>query len=42
MSATHWIASVKGKVAFDLDRDDSFADALSVFFGSFYVFNLEY
>ncbi|KAJ8339841.1 hypothetical protein SKAU_G00344740 [Synaphobranchus kaupii] len=42
MSATRWMVSVEGKVVFDLDRDDNFADALSVFFGSFYVFNLEY
>ncbi|XP_030013649.1 uncharacterized protein LOC115435407 isoform X2 [Sphaeramia orbicularis] len=42
LSATKWMVSIEGKVAYVLDEGLNFADCLSVFFGCFYVFNLEY
>ncbi|XP_038581216.1 uncharacterized protein LOC119907525 isoform X2 [Micropterus salmoides] len=42
LSATKWMVSIEGKVAFVLEEHLGFADALSVFFGCFYVFNIEY
>ncbi|KAI3372647.1 hypothetical protein L3Q82_023120 [Scortum barcoo] len=42
LTATKWMVSIEGQVAFVLEEHLSFADALSVFFGCFYVFNMEY
>ncbi len=42
LTAEKWMVSIDGKVAFILEEHLGFADALSVFFGSFYVFNIEY
>ncbi|XP_076149449.1 uncharacterized protein LOC143133585 [Alosa pseudoharengus] len=42
LTSTKWMVSMEGKVAFVLDEHLSFTDALSVFFSSFYVFNIEY
>ncbi|XP_073791161.1 uncharacterized protein isoform X2 [Danio rerio] len=42
LSSTKWMVSIEGKVAYVLDEHLGFADALSVFFACFYVFNLEY
>lgn len=36
------MVSIKGRVAYVLEEHLGFADALSVFFGCFYVFNIEY
>lgn len=36
------MVSMEGKVAFVLEEHLGFADALSIFFGCFYVFNIEY
>uniref|UniRef100_A0A3Q4H1Y4 Zgc:113210 n=1 Tax=Neolamprologus brichardi TaxID=32507 RepID=A0A3Q4H1Y4_NEOBR len=42
MTATCWMVSTEGRVIVELDKENTFADAMSVFFGSFYVLNLEY
>nr|XP_033476324.1 uncharacterized protein LOC117253086 [Epinephelus lanceolatus] len=42
LSATKWMVSIEGRVAYVLEEHLGFADALSVFFGCFYVFNIEY
>ncbi|XP_074541811.1 uncharacterized protein LOC141802203 [Halichoeres trimaculatus] len=42
LDATKWMVSMEGKVAFVLEEHLGFADALSIFFGCFYVFNIEY
>uniref|UniRef100_A0A3B3D7K5 C2H2-type domain-containing protein n=1 Tax=Oryzias melastigma TaxID=30732 RepID=A0A3B3D7K5_ORYME len=42
MTATSWMVSAEGRIIFELDKENTFADALSVFFASFYVLNLEY
>ncbi|XP_052472126.1 uncharacterized protein LOC128028836 [Carassius gibelio] len=42
LSSTKWMVSIEGKVAYVLDEHLGFADALSVFFSCFYVFNIEY
>ncbi|XP_025763496.1 uncharacterized protein LOC100701506 [Oreochromis niloticus] len=42
MTATCWRVSAEGRVIVELDKENIFADAMSVFFGSFYVLNLEY
>ncbi|XP_052007877.1 uncharacterized protein LOC127661282 [Xyrauchen texanus] len=42
LSATKWMVSIDGKVAYILEEHLGFADALSVFFGCFYDFNIEY
>uniref|UniRef100_A0AAZ1Y4F0 Uncharacterized protein n=2 Tax=Oreochromis aureus TaxID=47969 RepID=A0AAZ1Y4F0_OREAU len=42
MTATCWMVSAEGRVIVELDKENIFADAMSVFFGSFYVLNLEY
>ncbi|KAF6720233.1 hypothetical protein FQA47_023052, partial [Oryzias melastigma] len=42
MTATSWMVSAEGRIIFELDKESTFADALSVFFASFYVLNLEY
>nr|XP_023660916.1 uncharacterized protein LOC111840390 [Paramormyrops kingsleyae] len=42
LSAKKWIVSIDVKVAYILVEHLSFADALSVFFACFYVFNIEY
>ncbi|KAF6719138.1 hypothetical protein FQA47_013127, partial [Oryzias melastigma] len=42
MTATSWMVSAEGRIIFELDKENAFADALSVFFASFYVLNLEY
>ncbi|XP_062844373.1 uncharacterized protein LOC134303045 [Trichomycterus rosablanca] len=42
LTATKWMVSIEGKVAFVLEEHLGFTDALSVFFGCFYVFNIEY
>lgn len=36
------MVSAEGRIIFELDKENTFADALSVFFASFYVLNLEY
>lgn len=36
------MVSAEGRVIVELDKENIFADAMSVFFGSFYVLNLEY
>uniref|UniRef100_A0A3P9DIQ3 Uncharacterized protein n=1 Tax=Maylandia zebra TaxID=106582 RepID=A0A3P9DIQ3_9CICH len=41
MTATCWMVSAKGRVIVELDKENTFADAMSVFFGSFYVLNLD-
>ncbi|CAM4302494.1 unnamed protein product [Leuciscus chuanchicus] len=40
--ATHWMVSIEGKVFYEANQLNNFASAFIVFFGSFYVFNLEY
>ncbi|XP_060787995.1 uncharacterized protein LOC132893164 [Neoarius graeffei] len=42
LSVTKWMVSIDGRVAYVLEEHLGFADALSVFFGCFYVFNIEY
>ncbi|XP_013764560.1 uncharacterized protein LOC106456129 [Pundamilia nyererei] len=42
MTATCWMVSAEGRVIVELDKENTCADAMSVFFGSFYVLNLEY
>ncbi|KAF1389918.1 hypothetical protein PFLUV_G00052560 [Perca fluviatilis] len=42
MSSTHWMVSIEGKIFFEANQLNDFASAFPVFFGSFYVFNLEY
>ncbi|XP_065149445.1 uncharacterized protein [Paramisgurnus dabryanus] len=42
LSASKWMVSIDGKVAYILEEHLGFADAFSVFFASFYVFNIEY
>uniref|UniRef100_A0A669BL90 Uncharacterized protein n=1 Tax=Oreochromis niloticus TaxID=8128 RepID=A0A669BL90_ORENI len=42
MTATCWMVNAEGRVIVELDKENTFADAMSVFFGSFYVLNLEY
>ncbi|KAJ8333515.1 hypothetical protein SKAU_G00415230 [Synaphobranchus kaupii] len=42
MSATRWMVSMEGKVFFEPEQLHDFATTLAVFFGSHYVFNLEY
>ncbi|KAL3969870.1 metabotropic glutamate receptor 7 [Sarotherodon galilaeus] len=42
MTATCWRVSAEGRVIVELDKENTFADAMSVFFGSFYVLNVEY
>lgn len=42
MSATQWMVSMEGKIFFEADQFHDFASALAVFFGTYYVFNLEY
>ncbi|XP_025757037.1 uncharacterized protein LOC100706817 isoform X8 [Oreochromis niloticus] len=42
MTTTCWMVSAEGRVIVELDKENTFADAMSVFFGSFYVLNLEY
>ncbi|CAL9703633.1 unnamed protein product [Knipowitschia caucasica] len=42
LSAMKWMVSFEGRVAYILEEHLGFADALSVFFGCFYVFNIEY
>ncbi|XP_039460221.1 uncharacterized protein LOC120435199 [Oreochromis aureus] len=42
MTATCWMVSAEGRVIVELDKENTFADAMSAFFGSFYVLNLEY
>ncbi|XP_070408800.1 uncharacterized protein [Nothobranchius furzeri] len=42
LEATKWMVSIEGKVAYILDEDLGFADALSVLMASFYAFNVEY
>ncbi|XP_067276269.1 uncharacterized protein [Pseudorasbora parva] len=42
LSSTKWMVSIEGKVAYVLDEHLGFADALSVFFSCYYVFNIEY
>ncbi|KAJ8262719.1 hypothetical protein COCON_G00151760 [Conger conger] len=42
LTATRWMVSIEGKVAYVLDSQSDFAAALTVLFSSFYVFNIEY
>ncbi|XP_038148054.1 uncharacterized protein LOC119788016 [Cyprinodon tularosa] len=42
LDAAKWMVSMEGKVVYILDEHLGFADAFSVFFGSYYAFNLEY
>uniref|UniRef100_A0A8C1MVV7 Uncharacterized protein n=1 Tax=Cyprinus carpio TaxID=7962 RepID=A0A8C1MVV7_CYPCA len=42
LSSTKWMVNIEGKVVYVLDEHLGFADALSVFFSCFYVFNIEY
>lgn len=42
MSATRWMVSMEEKVFFEPEQLHDFASTLAVFFGSHYVFNLEY
>ncbi len=42
MSASHWMVSIEGKVFYEANQLHDFASAFAVFFGSFYLFNLEY
>lgn len=42
MSASRWMVSLEGRVFYDQDQFPDFASALAMFFGCFYVFNLEY
>ncbi|XP_025760268.1 uncharacterized protein LOC109199438 isoform X1 [Oreochromis niloticus] len=42
MTATCWMVSAEGRGIVEMDKENTFADAMSVFFGSFYVLNLEY
>uniref|UniRef100_A0A3Q4MMS3 Uncharacterized protein n=1 Tax=Neolamprologus brichardi TaxID=32507 RepID=A0A3Q4MMS3_NEOBR len=42
MTATCWMVSAERCVVVELDKENTFADAMSVFFGSLYVLRLEY
>lgn len=42
MSATQWMVSMEEKVFYESEQLHDFASTLAVFFGSYYVFNLEY
>ncbi|KAK2863400.1 hypothetical protein Q5P01_002933 [Channa striata] len=42
MSATRWMVSMEGKIFYEADQFHDFPSVLAVFFGSYYVFNLEY
>ncbi|XP_061115668.1 uncharacterized protein LOC133140108 isoform X2 [Conger conger] len=42
LTATRWMVSIEGRVAYVLDSQSDFAAALTVLFSSFYVFNIEY
>ncbi|XP_064153364.1 uncharacterized protein zgc:113210 isoform X1 [Anguilla rostrata] len=42
LTATRWMVSMEGKVAYVLDGQSDFAAALTVLFSCFYVFNIEY
>ncbi|XP_019897094.2 uncharacterized protein zgc:113210 isoform X2 [Esox lucius] len=42
LDSSKWMVSIEGRVVCVLDRQSDFGTALSVLFGCFYVFNLEY
>ncbi|KAL6477755.1 hypothetical protein MHYP_G00135900 [Metynnis hypsauchen] len=42
LRAKKWMLSIEGKVVLQLSDHSDFASALAVFFGSYYVFNIEY
>ncbi|KAK2899480.1 hypothetical protein Q8A73_012609 [Channa argus] len=42
MSATRWMVSMEGKIFYEADQFHDFSSVLAVFFGSYYIFNLEY
>ncbi|KAL6490990.1 hypothetical protein MHYP_G00013350 [Metynnis hypsauchen] len=42
LGAKKWMLSIEGKVVLQLSDHSDFASALAVFFGSYYVFNIEY
>uniref|UniRef100_A0A671R7E1 Uncharacterized LOC107672495 n=1 Tax=Sinocyclocheilus anshuiensis TaxID=1608454 RepID=A0A671R7E1_9TELE len=42
LTSSKWFVSIEGRVTHSLDDQLDFAAALSVFFGCFYVFNIEY
>ncbi|XP_059415527.1 uncharacterized protein zgc:113210 [Carassius carassius] len=42
LTSSKWFVSIEGRVTHSIDDQLDFAAALSVFFGCFYVFNIEY
>ncbi|XP_073705550.1 uncharacterized protein [Garra rufa] len=42
LTSSKWFISIEGRVTHSIDDQVDFAAALSVFFGCFYVFNIEY
>lgn len=42
LTSSKWFISIEGKVTHSIDDQLDFTAALSVFFGCFYVFNIEY
>ncbi|XP_051742073.1 uncharacterized protein LOC127508314 isoform X2 [Ctenopharyngodon idella] len=42
LTSSKWFISIEGRVTHSIDDQLDFAAALSVFFGCFYVFNIEY
>ncbi|KAG1931378.1 hypothetical protein F2P79_021622 [Pimephales promelas] len=42
LTSSKWFISIEGRVTHSIDNQLDFAAALSVFFGCFYVFNIEY
>ncbi|XP_049452237.1 uncharacterized protein LOC125900954 [Epinephelus fuscoguttatus] len=42
LSADQWMVSIEEKVAYTLEHQHSFAAAMAVYFGCFYIYNIEY
>lgn len=42
MSAARWMVSIEGKIFYEPEQLHNFPYALAVFWGSFFVFNLDY
>ncbi|XP_052408083.1 uncharacterized protein LOC127953145 [Carassius gibelio] len=42
LTSSKWFVSIEGRVTHSIEDKLDFAEALSVFFGCFYVFNIEY
>lgn len=42
LTSSKWFISIEGRVTHSIDNQLDFMAALSVFFGCYYVFNIEY